>query len=205
MALKTLRCCGNASSQEQRSVLRAIQNSNPPKNYICLLGGLSPSHSKHRQGAQGLMWGTRGPFLLAAAMVVSVVTPVVFCAKATEKCNKNTKISFLSAIVLFITMYFKTYQHSRNANWSVARAWVVVWLVPEPLCPMEPRHIGYCQEALVIVRTILTLYWGQHVQKRRKREKVIHILSRTANYLRFLAFLASGSYALVVLMPHLQW
>jgi hypothetical protein len=31
------------------------------------------------------MWGTRGPFLLAAAMVVAVVTPVVFCAKATEK------------------------------------------------------------------------------------------------------------------------
>jgi hypothetical protein len=26
-------------------------------------------------------------------MVVALVTPVVFCAKATEKCNKNTKIS----------------------------------------------------------------------------------------------------------------
>jgi hypothetical protein len=25
-------------------------------------------------------------------MVVVVVTPVVLCAKATEKCNKNTKI-----------------------------------------------------------------------------------------------------------------
>ncbi len=41
------------------------------------------------------MWGTRGAFLLAAAMVVVVVTTVVFCAKATEKRNKNTKTSCL--------------------------------------------------------------------------------------------------------------
>ncbi len=39
------------------------------------------------------MWGTRGPCPPAAAMVVAVVMPVVFCAKATEKSNKNTKIS----------------------------------------------------------------------------------------------------------------
>jgi hypothetical protein len=31
------------------------------------------------------MWGARGPFPLAAAMVVVVVTPVVFCPKATEE------------------------------------------------------------------------------------------------------------------------
>jgi hypothetical protein len=37
------------------------------------------------------MWGARGPFLLAVAMIVAVVMPVLFCAKATEKCNKNTK------------------------------------------------------------------------------------------------------------------
>ncbi len=48
----------------------------------------------HRHGAQGLMLGARGPFLPAAAMVVTVVMPVVFCAKATEKRNKNTKISW---------------------------------------------------------------------------------------------------------------
>jgi hypothetical protein len=35
-------------------------------------------------------------------MAVAVVTPVVFCAKATEKCNKNTKISCLLEIILFI-------------------------------------------------------------------------------------------------------
>jgi hypothetical protein len=95
MALLTLRCCGNASLPEQRSTLRGIHTLNPPKNYIPYLGGLSPIRWKHRRGAQGLMWGARGPFLPAAAMVVAVVTPVVFCAKASEKCNKNTNISCL--------------------------------------------------------------------------------------------------------------
>jgi hypothetical protein len=40
------------------------------------------------------MWGTRGPFPPAAAMFVAVVMLVVFCAKATEKRNKNIKISW---------------------------------------------------------------------------------------------------------------
>ncbi len=85
MALKTLRCCGDSSSPEQRSALRAINTLNPPKEYIRKLGGLLPIHLMHRRGAQGLMWGARGPFLPAAALVVAVVMPVVFCAKATEK------------------------------------------------------------------------------------------------------------------------
>jgi hypothetical protein len=41
------------------------------------------------------MWGARGPFPPAAAMVVAVVMPDVFCVKAIEICNKNTKISCL--------------------------------------------------------------------------------------------------------------
>jgi hypothetical protein len=41
------------------------------------------------------MWGTRGPFLLAVAMVVAVVTPVVFCNKATKIFKKKTKTSCL--------------------------------------------------------------------------------------------------------------
>ncbi len=67
----------------------------PPQKYIRKLGGLSPIHSTRRHGAPGLMWGARGLFPPAAAMVVAVVMPVVFCAKATEKRNKNTKISCL--------------------------------------------------------------------------------------------------------------
>jgi hypothetical protein len=87
MALKTLRCCGDSSSPEQRSALRAVNTLNPPKEYIGKLGELLPIHSTCRRGAQGLMWGARGPFPPAAAMVVAVVTPVVFGAKATEKRN----------------------------------------------------------------------------------------------------------------------
>jgi hypothetical protein len=53
------------------------------------------------------MWGSRGVFPQAAAMVVAVVTPVVLCAKATEKSNKNTKIRCLLQKILVITIYFK--------------------------------------------------------------------------------------------------
>jgi hypothetical protein len=48
------------------------------------------------------MWGATGPFPPAAAMVVAVVMPVMFCAKATEKQNKNTKISCLLQKVYLI-------------------------------------------------------------------------------------------------------
>jgi hypothetical protein len=78
-----------------------------PQKYIRKLGGLSLIHLTHRRRAQGLMWGNRGPFLPAAAMVVAVVMPVVFCAKATEKQNKNTKISCLLPKILFITFIVK--------------------------------------------------------------------------------------------------
>jgi hypothetical protein len=43
------------------------------------------------------MWGARGEFLPAAAMVVTVVMPVVFCAKATEilkNAMKTLKLDF---------------------------------------------------------------------------------------------------------------
>ena len=62
----------------------------------------------HWRGAQGLMWGARGPFPPAAAMAVAVVTLVVFCAKAAEKRNKSTKISWWSPKSLFITICYKT-------------------------------------------------------------------------------------------------
>ncbi len=143
MALKTLRCCGDSSSLEQRSALRAINTLNPPKNHIRKLGGLSPIHSTRRRGAQGLMWVARGPFLPAAAMVVVVVMPVVICAKATEKRNKNTKISWWLPKSLFITTCYKTYcnsyllvgqGHYRDPNSSTLKI-----LIPPPHRP--PRSI----------------------------------------------------------------
>jgi hypothetical protein len=38
------------------------------------------------------MWGARGAFLPAAAMVVAVVMPVVLCSKATQKLIKTLKL-----------------------------------------------------------------------------------------------------------------
>ncbi len=49
------------------------------------------------------MWGVRGPIPPAAAMVVAVVTPVVFCNKATESFNKNTKL-FVCSQYLYVLL-----------------------------------------------------------------------------------------------------
>jgi hypothetical protein len=142
----------------------------PPRKYIRKLGGLLPIHLTRQHGAQGLMWGARGPFLLAAAMVVGVVTPVVFCAKATEKQNKNTKISCLLPKSLFIT-FIEKHIVIHISLIVRGRAQVVVWLEPEPLLSNGPRHIGYHQKTHVIVRTILTLYLGQNVGILEKERK----------------------------------
>ncbi len=80
------------------------------------------------------MWGARGAFPPAAAMVVAVVTPVVLCAKATEKSNKNTKISCLSQKILVTTIYCKTYCNSYIANCSVVE--------PELWRGWSPNHFG---------------------------------------------------------------
>ncbi len=157
MALKTLQCCGDSSLLEQRSTLRAINTLNPPKEYIRKLGGLSPIHLMCWRGVQGLTWGARGRFPPAAATVVAVVMPVVFCAKATEKRNKNTKISWWLPKKIFITICYKTYCNSYITNSSVARARVVAWPEPKPLWSNGPRHIGYRRKALVIARMINAL------------------------------------------------
>jgi hypothetical protein len=69
MALKVLLCSGNDESPQHQSVLRAIHTLNSPQNYIRLLGELLPIHLMHWRGAQGLMWGTRGPFPLVVVIV----------------------------------------------------------------------------------------------------------------------------------------
>jgi len=47
---------------------------NPSKKHIGLLGGSNLINSTQRHGTKGLMWGTRGQFLPAAAMVVGGAT-----------------------------------------------------------------------------------------------------------------------------------
>ena len=80
MALKTLRCCGkNASMPEQRSALRDISYPfNPPPKLYQFAQGLSPINLARRHEAQCLVWGVRGPFLLATAMVR--LSLCVFCS-----------------------------------------------------------------------------------------------------------------------------
>ncbi len=109
------------------------------------------------------MWGAGGPFPPAAAMVVAVVTPVVFCNKATENSNKNNKICCLYSFFYVLLHFVK--------HIAVHVTLIVAWLEPE-LCsvaspnhfsPMEPRHIGYRRKALVIARTISGLYRGLNI------------------------------------------
>ncbi len=42
----------------------------------------------------------------------------------------------------------------------------------EPLLPVEPRHSGYRQKALVSSKTILALYWGKDVEIKEKRREI---------------------------------
>jgi hypothetical protein len=88
------------------------------------------------------MWGAMGPFLPAAAMVVAVVTRVVLCAKATEKCNKNTKLVVCKqCLYTLLTRHCKTFYISRNTNSSVAGARVVAW--PEPKTLLSNGTLAY--------------------------------------------------------------
>ena len=65
------------SLPEQRSSLRDIYPlTPPPPQYICLLGGLLPMNPTRGQ-AQCLLWGIKGPFPMATAMVVIVVVCVL--------------------------------------------------------------------------------------------------------------------------------
>jgi hypothetical protein len=120
MALKTLQCCGDTSSLEQRGTSRAIHTLNNPKKYTCLLEGLSAIHSTHWHGAQGLMWGTRGPFLPAVAIVVAVVLPFVFVLRLLKSAIKTLKLVACKQTFIIFIMYCKTYYNSPNTNCSVA-------------------------------------------------------------------------------------
>ncbi len=65
-----LRCCCDALLPQHQSVLRVIDPPNLGKKCIGLLGGSSSINPTQRHGTKGLMWGARGQFPPAAAMVV---------------------------------------------------------------------------------------------------------------------------------------
>jgi hypothetical protein len=63
-----------------------------PQKIYSLAQGLSPIYSKHWGGAQGLMWGAKGSFPPAAAMVVAVEMPVVFVLWQLKNTIKTLKL-----------------------------------------------------------------------------------------------------------------
>jgi hypothetical protein len=86
----------------------------------------SASNGGPRNWNWKLEFPTKGAnFPLVAAMVVVVVMPVVGFAKATEKCNNNTKISCLWSIFVFITIYCQTYM-------KIHVTLIVAWTEPKP-------------------------------------------------------------------------
>jgi hypothetical protein len=93
------------------------------------------------------MWGARGPVSPAAAMVVAVVTTVVFCAKAIEKQNKNTKIRFLLPKRLFVTFIVK---HIVIHISLIVRGEPKLWRGQSRnhFCPMDPGILGIVGQLL---------------------------------------------------------
>jgi hypothetical protein len=77
MAFKVLLCPGKNASPQHWSIFRATHTLNTPKNYTCLISKSSLIKWKHQSRVQGLIWGARGPFLSAAAMVAMVVLVAV--------------------------------------------------------------------------------------------------------------------------------
>jgi hypothetical protein len=147
--------------------------STPPQNTSACSEGCCPSIQSvgvERKASCGVLGGHfcwRRPWLWRLWRVLCFVLRLLkYC-----KMQKNTKISCLWAIILSITIYCKTYCNSRIANCSVAWAGAVAWPEPEPLWSIEPRHIGSRWKAFVIVRTILTLYWGQKIGILEKERK----------------------------------
>jgi hypothetical protein len=62
------------------------------------------------------MWGARERFPPVAAMVVGVVTPVVFGLRLLKNAIKTLKLVVCKEIFLFSTIYCKKYCGSCNAN-----------------------------------------------------------------------------------------
>jgi hypothetical protein len=80
------------------------------------------------------MWGARGPFPPAAAMVVAVVMPVVLCNKATENFNKNTKTSCCNQYLYELLYIVK--------HIMIHVSLVVAWTKLELYGGRSPNHFG---------------------------------------------------------------
>ena len=150
MDLKALLCLcsGDDESPQHRSVLRAINTLNSPQKYICLLGGFSPIHLMHWRRAEGLMWGTRGPYLPAAAMVG------YGCVGWCWQLEANVRSTYCRNSKTFLWKYFfYSYVdpiHSWHLTWQLNKEDLdlCTWAFRLCLCPGEgqkfPSFPSHC-------------------------------------------------------------
>jgi hypothetical protein len=71
------------------------------------------------------MWGARGPFLLAAAVVMAVVTPVVFVLRLLKNAINTLNIVFCNQCLYLLLCIVK--------NIAVHVMLIVGWPEPQPL------------------------------------------------------------------------
>ncbi len=80
------------------------------------------------------MWGARGLFTLAAAMVVMIVMQVVLCNKATENFNKILKLVVCNQC-LYVLLYI-------IKHIIIHVSLVVAWTEPKLYGSQSPNHFG---------------------------------------------------------------
>jgi hypothetical protein len=105
MALKVPLCSSNYVLPQHWSVLRAKLTLNNPKIIrICLFGRLLPIHTTRWCRARGLMWGARGPFMPATAMVSY---GCVGCCWSLEAKVRSMPVGLIK--VVYISNFFYSY------------------------------------------------------------------------------------------------
>ncbi len=89
-------------------------------------------------------------------MVVAVVMPVVFVLRILTNAIKILKLVVCKQKNHFITIIVK--------HTTIHVTLIVAWPEPKPLWSiLEARHIGYCQEADNVTKTVRSSYVGRNV------------------------------------------
>jgi hypothetical protein len=96
------------------------------------------------------MWGNRGAFLPAAAMVVVVVMPVVFVLWLLKNAIKTLKL-VVSKLIVYNLQYIVKHI-------TIHVRLIVCGRSPKHFGLMVHRHIDYRRKALVMARMINTFY-----------------------------------------------
>jgi hypothetical protein len=156
MALKTLQCCGDSSSPEQRSALRAIHTLKPPKYYICYLGGCNlfiRSISAERKALCGVLGGhfcRRRPWLWRLWRQLCFVIWLLKLSIKTLKlvvCNQfcYELLCFVKYIIIHVLL-------------------IVARTKPELYCGRSPNHFGPMDPGILgITGKLLSLWeWFSH-------------------------------------------